>query len=146
MKKLIFILTPLLLCRCASMEKSIGLGVGIGAASGISAAQMAHYNAKGNIVLGVGGALIGGAIAALLHKNQTEKPVSLPVTNIMKGSQPPLADPEKDVILVPDKIEGDHFVEKHKIWTIKKPARWQLRDGQSRESENEEEGSDENRE
>jgi len=146
MRNLIFVLTPLLLCRCASIEKSVGLGVGIGAASGIATSQMAHYNTKGHVVLGIGGALIGGAIAALLHKGQPEVPVSVPLTNVMKGSQPPLADAERDVILVPDKIEGDHFVEKHKIWTIKKPSRWQLRDGQSKESNEEEGESNENTE
>jgi hypothetical protein len=143
MRKFIFVLTPLLLCRCASIEKSVGLGVGIGAASGIAASQMAHYNTKGHVVLGIGGAIIGGAIAALLHKNQPETPASLPVTNIMKNNQPPLADAEKDVLLVPDKIEGDLFVEKHRIWSIKKPSRWELRDGESKEAKEDEGESNE---
>jgi len=137
MRNLAFALIPLLLCQCASMEKSVGLGVGIGAASGIAASQVAHYNTKGHIVLGLGGAVIGGVIAAILHKDRSEAPVPLPVTSIPTGNQPPLAGAEKDVILVPDKIEGDHFVEKHRIWTIKKPSRWQLRDGES-SSDNEE--------
>lgn len=139
MRKLILVLMPLILCRCASMEKSVVLGVGIGAATGISASQIAHYNPKGNIVLGLGGAVIGGVIAALLHKDRSDVPISLPVTNVMKNNQPPLADAEKDVLLVPDKIEGDHFVEKHRIWTIKKPSRWELRDGKPAEA-NEDEG------
>ena len=140
MRKVVFILALLLLCRCASMEKSVGLGIGIGAATGISAAQFAHYNTKGNIVLGLGGAVIGGVLAVLLHKYRPDTPVSLPVTNVMKNSQPPLAGAEKDVILVPDKIEGDHFVEKHKIWSIKKPARWELREGGQPKEANEDEG------
>lgn len=126
MRNFIFALMPLLLCRCASMEKSVGLGVGIGAASGIAASQMANYNTKGHVVLGLGGAILGGVIAALLHKDHSETAMPIPLTNIMKGNQPPLADPEKDVILVPDKIEGDQFIENHRVWTIKKPARWQL--------------------
>ena len=137
MKKGMILIIPLVLCQCASMEKSVGLGVGIGAASGITASQMAHYNTKGNVVVGLSSALIGAAIAALLHKNHPQVPISFPVTSVPRSNQPPLADPERDVILVPDKIEGDQFVEKHKIWTIKKPSRWQLRDG-----EKEEESSD----
>ncbi len=143
MRKVIFFLVPLLVCRCASMEKSVGLGVGIGAASGITSSQIAHYNTKGTIVLGLGGAVIGGVIAALLHRDRPDAPVSLPVKNVMKNNQPPLADAEKDVLLVPDKIEGDHFVEKHKIWSIKKPSRWQLRDGESKDAKEDEGDSNE---
>lgn len=129
MRKFIFAIISLLLCRCASMEKSIGLGVGIGTASGIATSQLAHYNTKGTIVLGLGGAVIGGAIAALLHKDHPAVATTLPVTSALKNGGPPLADPEKDVLLVPDKIEGDQFIEHHRIWTIKKPARWQLYPG-----------------
>lgn len=137
MRKLIFFIMPFILCQCASMEKSVGLGVGIGAATGIAAAQMAHYNTKGNVVLGLSSALIGAAIAAILHKEQPQEPVPVPITNLMKTDQPPLAGAEKDVLLVPDKIEGDHFVEKHRVWTIKKPARWQLPEGKESQAEEE---------
>ena len=142
MRKLLLAFIPLILCQCSSMEKSVGLGVGIGAATGITAAQMAHYNTKGNLVFGIGGAVIGAAVAVLLHKDVPPEPIPIPVTNIMKMNQPPLADPEKDVILVPDKIEGDQFVEKHRVWNIKKPARWQLRNGEVSDGNNEEESSD----
>ena len=143
MKKFILVL-PFLLCQCSSMEKSVGLGIGLGAASGITASQLAHYNTKGHVVLAVGGAVIGGTIAALLHKNHPEvpTPIPVPITNIPKDGHPPLADPEKDAILVPDKIEGDQFIESHRVWTIKKPARWQLRKGDNSD-EKEEASSDE---
>ena len=76
MRKFIFILALLLLCRCASMEKSVGLGIGIGAATGISTSQIAHYNTKGTVVLGLGGAIIGGVLAALSRWNQAIPSVS----------------------------------------------------------------------
>lgn len=142
MKKFIYILPLVLLCRCASLEKTIGMGVGIGAATGIAAAQIARYNLKGNAALGVGGALLGGAIALFFHKRVPDL-TPAPSLNIIKTGPPPLTDAEKDVLLIPDKIEGDQFIEKHRIWTIKKPAHWQLRDGQPHPEETEENEADE---
>jgi len=106
------------------MEKSIGLGAGIGVASGITTAQIAGYNAKGNVVLGLSGALIGGAIAALLHKNPSEASSVQPNGSSLGGA-PPMRGAEKDVIWIPDRIMGDKFEERHRVWTIKKPARWE---------------------
>lgn len=136
MKPLLLILMTVFLCRCASMERSINLGAGIGAASGIAVSRLADYNAKGTVVLGLGGAIIGGVIAAILHRD----PPASTFTNGEMCNQPPFADAERDVILVPDTIQGEQFVEKHKIWTIKKPARWQHH---SDTEEHEEENTDE---
>jgi hypothetical protein len=106
------------------MEKSVGLGVGIGAASGITTAQVAGYNTKGNVVLALSGALIGGVIGALLHKEPVS-PEAMPPSGASLGGAPPLRPAEKDVLWIPDKIVGDKFEERHRIWNIKKPAHWQ---------------------
>lgn len=124
MKSLFLLLSVLMLCQCASMEKSIGLGAGIGAASGVTAAQLAGYNSKGNVVLGLSGAFIGGAIAALLHKEPSESP-SVQTSGASLGGAPPMRQAEKDVIWIPDRIVGDKFEERHRVWSIKKPARWE---------------------
>lgn len=125
MRNLSFILLLLSLCRCASMEKSVGLGIGVGAASGVTTAQIAGYNTKGNVVLALSGALIGGVIGALLHKEPSSLEPALP-SGASLGGAPPLRPAEKDVLWIPDKIVGDKFEERHRIWTIKKPAHWQL--------------------
>ena len=143
MKKLIFLLMPFLLCRCASIEKSVGLGVGIGAASGIAASQIAHYNTKGTVVLGLSGAVIGGVLAALLHKNPPETSTPVPAVSVLKGNSPPLKNAEQDAIWVPDKIEGDRFEEGHRVFLIKKPAHWQLKDGDSKDADEAESNSHE---
>ena len=124
MKNLFLILSLVLLCQCASMEKTIGLGVSVGASSGVATAQLVGYNTKGNVVLGLSGAVIGGAIAALLHKDSTQSE-SLPPSGASFGGAPPMRPAEKDVIWIPDRIVGDRFEERHRVWTIKKPAHWQ---------------------
>jgi hypothetical protein len=108
------------------MEKSVGSGVGIGAASGITTAQIAGYNTKGNVVLGLSGAVIGGMIGALLHKEPSQMgETSSAPSGASLGGSPPLRPAEKDVMWIPDRIVGDKFEERHRIWTIKKPAHWQ---------------------
>ncbi len=127
MKRIFFFFLPLTLCQCASLDKSIGLGAGIGAVSGGAASQLARYNTKGTAVLTLSGAVLGGIIAALLHKDVPPTSPSIPMTSIIKNNPPPLKNAEHDVILVPDKIEGDRFEEAHRVFMIKNPAHWQLR-------------------
>lgn len=143
MKCLLSGLSLFLLCQCSSLEKSVGLGASIGAAGGFTSAQLAHYNAKGNAVLALTGAAIGAVIGALLHKDKPEPPPvgvaapTLPSLTKFKDT-PPLKGAEKDVILVPDRIDGDTFEEEHRVFVIKKPAHWQLRDGSKTDSSEEE--------
>jgi hypothetical protein len=139
MKNIIFLLMLSLLCQCASLEKSAGLGASVGAGAGLITSQALHYNAKGSVVLGLSGAIIGGLLGVLFHKNPSEetKPSNIP-SELLKSIPPPLRDAEKDVLWVPDKIEGDRFIENHRIFVIKKPAHWQLRDSEQQEVEEEE--------
>lgn len=145
MNKIAVLFSDLLLCKCATFEKSVGLGATAGALSGITAAQIAHYNTKGNVVLGLTGALVGAVIGALLHRNQTVAEATIPpATGAALGGSPPLKSAEKDVLWIPDKIVGDKFEERHRIWTIKKPAHWQLYpEEQDRQPREEAEATDE---
>lgn len=142
MKYLLTGLCLIALCRCASLENSIGLGAGVGAVGGFTSAQLAHYNTKGNVVLTLTGAALGGAIGVgidILFRKSKAEPSPLPVPTLPPLSKlkdsPPLKNAEKDVILVPDRIEGDTFEEAHRLFVIKKPAHWQLKDGAKREDE-----------
>ncbi|MBI3294426.1 MAG: hypothetical protein HYZ71_06815 [Deltaproteobacteria bacterium] len=139
MKRTILLLSALLLTQCASFEKSVGLGVGLGAAAGFATSQAVNYNAKGVVFLGVTGALLGGVVGALLHRDGA-KEIAPQAFSVLKNNPPPLRSAEKDVLWVPDRIEGDRFEEGHRVFTIKKQAHWQLRDGENSEDEG---GSDE---
>ena len=146
MRQILLFLIFLLLCQCSSMERSVGLGIGIGAATGLTTSQLANYNTKGTVVLTAGGAIIGGLAAALLHKDPlAEAQQSQMPPNYFIKDRPPLQNAETDAIMVPDKIEGDRFEERHRVFIIKKPSHWQhypaTPDGkQQSKSEEEEDG------
>lgn len=123
MKKLFILILPLVLCRCSTMVKSISLGAGIGVASGFTTSRFAEYNTKGTVVLTVSGLLIGGALAALLHKDPPPELSQIPLLN---GKPPSLKDADTDMIFVPDLVQDGKYVEGHRIWTIRSPAYWQL--------------------
>lgn len=122
MKKIILFMLPLLLCRCSTMGGSIGLGAGIGAGAGFTASKIAEYNTKGTLVLTASGALIGGVLGALLHK---DPPSQIPISSL-NVVPPPLKDADTDMIFVPDSIQDGKYVECHRVWTIRSPAHWQL--------------------
>jgi hypothetical protein len=111
----------LLLPGCASMEASISLGAAVGAGAGFTASKIAPFNTKGSVVLAASGALIGGVIGALLHRDE---PRPAPV-NPFKENTPPLKQAETDVLLVPDSIQDGKFIERHRVWNIRSPAHWQ---------------------
>ena len=90
MKKIIFLLLPFLLSSCASLEKSVGLGVGMGLCAGLCSAQLANYNTKGNVVLALSGALIGGVMGALLHKESPAVVATIPSVPSFREGAPPL--------------------------------------------------------
>ena len=128
MSRAFLVCFSLILTQCASFEKTVGLGVGLGAATGFTAAHVVNYNAKGTAFLGIAGALVGGVIGALLHRDRATDSPPPEAVSVLKDNPPPLKNAEKDVLWMPDRIEGDRFEEGHRIFTIKKPAHWQLRD------------------
>lgn len=125
MKKLIILTLPLLLCRCSTIPKSIGLGACIGAASGFTASRFAEYNTKGSVVLTASGALIGGALAALLHKDLPTDLSQAP-GGLLNERPPSLKNAETDVIWVPDSVQDEKYIEGHRVFIIQNPAHWQL--------------------
>ena len=121
MKKIIAFILPLLLCRCSTMGGSIGLGASIGAGAGFTASKFAQYNTKGTVVLTASGALIGGLLGALFHRD----PIGPMSISGLNGNPPPLKDADTDVIWVPDSIQDGKFIEGHRLWNIRSPAHWQ---------------------
>jgi hypothetical protein len=126
--KLFFILfiSACLISSCASLEGSIGLGAGIGATTGVVTGKFANLNVKGMALTGAAGALVGGVIGFLLYKKPSdlEKTQSDTAPFVAPGQEPILKDAEKDMIWIPGTIQGDRYVEPHRMWTIKVPSRW----------------------
>jgi hypothetical protein len=122
------------------MGHSIGLGAGIGAASGFTASRFAEYNTKGTVVLTASGLLIGGAIAALLHKDPVPDRSVIPGT-LFDGKPPSFRESETDVIWVPDLIQDGKYVEGHRIWTLS-PSHWQLSEAEKEGKKNGDKGEE----
>ncbi len=127
MLKLCFVMIGIMVCSCSSLDQSIGLGVGAGAATGFSTSKLLHYNTKGTLVLTGTGALIGGIIGLLVHPKQVfdTDSNSTAIYPSLRQS-PPIRNAEMDELWVPDSIEGEKFIEGHKVHIIKRPAHWQL--------------------
>jgi hypothetical protein len=111
------------------MGTSIGVGAGIGAASGFTASRLAEYNTKGTVVLTASGLLIGGALGALLHKDRDPDRSQVPA-HLLNGKPPSFKETETDVLFVPDSIQDGKYIEGHRIWTLS-PSHWQLEPGEN---------------
>lgn len=115
-------LAALLLSSCASLESSIGMGMGAGAMTGAIAGHSANFNIKGMALTTGTGMVIGGLLGLLLHKQPIRPNVS--PLNPSRDGEPELEDAEKEVLWIPGKIESDRYTEPHRIFVIKRPSRW----------------------
>ena len=124
MRRIVVLCIPILICQCSSMERSIGLGAGIGAAAGATTGHAVNFNMKGMALTTATGAVVGGLVGLLLHKD--EKMEGTPHYEIPPnlGSEPILQEAEKEVLWIPGKIDGDRYTEPHRIFVIKQPSRW----------------------
>lgn len=126
MKKLLALLIPLFLCRCSTMERSVGLGAAVGLGTGVVAGKAVHFNMKGVALSTTAGLLTGAVSGYLLHrlfsKDETQ---SQPIPN-RDAILPALRDPQTQSIWVPDQITGSRYIQGHWIYEIQSPSTWQL--------------------
>jgi len=120
-RSLIFLclLVPLI-GGCATMEKSIAFGSGVGAAAG-TGLGLAVEQSAGSALIGAGiGVIIGGAIGYLKHHHdERDAPPSLAA----QGDRiPTVKAPEVRRIWVPERIEGNRYIEGHYLFVIEKPS------------------------
>lgn len=116
-----------LLPGCASLRDSVLLGAGVGAAAGGSAGALAtEQNPQGAALGAVVGAGLGALIGYFGHRDH-EKKESLRLSNA-KGFEmpktPKLTQPRYRSIWIPDKIEGDRFIEGHRVFVIEEQGKW----------------------
>jgi len=116
----------LALSGCATMEKSVLLGAGTMGAIGTGVGAGAG-NSVGSALLGLGiGAIFGGAMGFMGHKEQEEK-----ARQAKSGSKktddtkvPSLTSPEVRRVWVPEKIDGGKFIEGHYMYVIERNSVW----------------------
>lgn len=122
------IMSPLLvlitLTGCATSRDSILLGSGIGATTGAAIGYGTGESAKSAAIGGVIGAVTGGLFGYLANRAEKNKSAQNASSKDLKNSTPMLNKPEVRMIWVPDKIEGDQFIQGHYMYVIDKPSSW----------------------
>jgi hypothetical protein len=135
--KLIIALTcAAFLCACATENKSVGTGAGIGALGGAAIGGIAdpgkngEYRTRNVIVGGVLGAMAGAVTGSVLHKRMEEDRAkafengkkSPPPSN--DGSPPKLSDPKIEARFIEGRAQGNRYIGAHWEYILVEPARW----------------------
>jgi len=120
----IFIVITLFQLGCATNSKSLFLGGVIGAGAGVVIS-----NQKGSSKNAAVGALIGAGIGSLIgvsaYKEKLKKMgTKSPDLKGIKNFSPFLIRPKVRMYWVPDNVQGNKFIEKHRVWVIKNPSSW----------------------
>jgi hypothetical protein len=131
MKKIIimicFCLTNL---GCSTLKESTWLGVGIGsvvgAGFGAAAGSSRGKESKGAVTGAAVGAALGGLMGFLDHKERAKKQKMKLKTGFgPSGDKTPfLTKPQVQRVWVPEKIEGDKYIEGHWLYVIDRPSVW----------------------
>ncbi len=108
---------------CATAPRSVLLGAGSGALVGGGTGLLIGHDATGAAIGMATGALTGGVIGFLLHKGN-EKDVQQSSNATDAEKYPFLTRPEVHTIVVPDTVEGNRFIEKHRVFVIEKNSSW----------------------
>ncbi|MCJ8277769.1 MAG: glycine zipper family protein [Bdellovibrionales bacterium] len=128
-KSLYIILSLSLLTGCATTTESMMTGAAIGTATGTVLGHQQSGNGKGRMKGAVLGATFGTIFGYLAHKDKQKrkgmkrKKPPKPLFK-RKGFNPFLTKPKVRMYWVPHKIEGNRFIERHRIWEIESNSTW----------------------
>lgn len=116
----------LALAGCSTMKESVLLGAGTMGAVGTGIGAAAGNNV-GGALLGLGiGAVFGGAMGYMGHKDKEEK-ARLAKFGTKKSDDakvPSLTSPEVRRVWVPERIDGQKFIEGHYMYLIERNSVW----------------------
>jgi hypothetical protein len=108
---------------CATAPRSILLGAGSGVVVGGGTGYAIGQDGAGAAIGAATGALTGGILGYLLHKG-SEKDAPRPVMGPEDEKYPFLTRPEVRTLWVPDTVEGNRYIEKHRVFVIEKNTSW----------------------
>lgn len=108
---------------CATAPQSILLGAGAGAVAGGGTGLLIGHDATGAAIGAATGAVTGGVIGFLLHKGK-EKDGKPSPTASDEEKYPFLTRPEVRTLWVPDAVEGNRYIERHRVFVIEKNSSW----------------------
>ena len=121
------IIIPFLFVGCATARDSMLLGASMGAAAGGSMGNVStEHSPKGTAIGALIGAALGAAFGYLGHKDYQQKEgLRQAMSNgTEKPKDPKISEPRYRSIWVPDKIEGDRYIQGHRIFIIEDTGKW----------------------
>lgn len=126
-RSLSILFVPLLLTGCATMQDSMILGASMGVVSGGSMGNLStNHSQRGTAIGALVGAGLGAAFGYLAHKDNQQKEAMRQA--MMNGTEhaknPRLTEPRYRSIWVPDKIEGDRYIQGHRVFIIEESGKW----------------------
>lgn len=127
-KLFVTIMSALVLCSCATKDKSILLGAGVGGVLGsVLGHQVGKGNPNGKVIGGATGAAVGGLIGygGWRDKNKkSKKSLKQEKQDLEKQFAPLLKRPKVKMYWVPHQIKGKKFIERHRVWEIEASGSW----------------------
>lgn len=112
---------------CASLNQSMLLGASVGAASMGAAGNLAtNHRPEGTALGALTGAALGAAIGYFSAQDLAAKARLARDLEMAHESpvEPKLTRPKYRQIWVPAKIEGDRYIEGHRLYIIEDPGKW----------------------
>lgn len=136
--KIVMLMSLAAISGCATQNKSVGAGAGIGALGGAAIGGIADPGRNGeyrtrNVIVGAAlGGMAGAVTGSLLHKHMEEERAkafeagkkSPPVSD---GTSPKLTEPKIEARFIEGKAQGNRYIGPHWEYILVEPARW---DGQ----------------
>ena len=121
-----------LMTSCATMRDSMITGASVGAAAGAVAGYgLSEGKPKAAAWGALTGAAGGGAVGYFHHQDSLEKERKRQKEMLSVGTtKPQLSAPRYRAIWIPDQIEGDRFIEGHRVYVIEEAGRWMQTDRQ----------------
>ncbi len=127
LKTITILACALSLGGCATMKDSLLLGAGAGGTLGGTIGLNASRGNASATILGMAvGAVVGVGMGYLAHESDKKPKVEKRKPEIRKD-HPILSNPNVEMIWVPDQINGDRYVEKHRVWILKQNTHWRKR-------------------
>ena len=125
------------LIGCASVKKSVTLGVLTGASAGGISGTMIAQRRQGEAaaIMGLIAALVGGASGFFIHKGIEKEGKRIRRQTLLNlqhyGAEPGESTPTVTAPVVEEyeiqaKVEGQKLIGPHKVWKIREAARWRL--------------------
>lgn len=107
---------------CATAPRSVLLGAGTGLVAGGGVGFAVGRDGTGTAIGAASGAVVGGVIGYFLHKGKNHDQTQSQGTDAEK--YPFLTRPEVRTIWVPDAVEGNRYIERHRVFVIEKNSSW----------------------